>query len=151
MNDTIDYLLSFFFLFLITNKEWNSNLKALASGFVKNYLFYHLNSTVKNQKKKKKKKELKHNKHHPDEQRLREATEKEAEGRGERGRFWDCDLSVKSEREEREKEKKRENKIYYFLLPSSYSMVVYILFKVAKNFSQPTHRWSNLGGFIPQC
>jgi len=52
-------------------------------------------------------------------------------------------LSVKSEREERERERKkrkRENKIYYFLLPSSYNMVVYILFKVAKNFWQPTPR-----------
>ena len=59
-------------------------------------------------------------------------------------------MSVKSEREERERERererekkkkrKRENKVYYFLLPASYNMVVYILFKVAKNFWQPTPR-----------
>ena len=40
----------------------------------------------------------------------------------------------------RKKKTKRENKIYYFLLPSSYSMVEYIqpyYSKLLKNFDNP--------------
>ena len=65
--------------------------------------------------------------------------EKEAEGRGERGRFWDCDLSVKSEREEREKEKKRKERIKYIIFCYHLATVWLYIYcsKLLKTFRNP--------------
>ena len=135
-------------------KIWNSNLKALASGFVKNYLFYILKTyfiyfTIlihKKKKKKKKKRRRTQAQQPPSKWREVEGGDREG-GRGKRRerqilRLWfECEVWTWRERErEREKRKKKgKERIKYIIFCYHLATIWLYIYgsKLLKTFGNP--------------